>query len=255
MADSHPQDDVSAAADLPWTSIRDLADRGAIALLPVGSTEAHGPHLPLSTDTLIAVEVCRRLRARLDARGQSCLIFPSVTYSLTEFAAEFAGTVSVSEGAARQYLAEILVGIASHGFGRVAVINHHLEPRHFRLVHQAAMDAGARSTAKFVAPDHRRPPVADQLGEEFTQGGSHAGFYETSLVLAVAPNLVREAIRTALPDNPVNLPAKIKSGAKNFLECGGPRAYFGAPAQASAAEGERLLTILVDAAERAVLNS
>ena len=58
------------AAHLPWTQVLTYAESDAVALLPVGSTEAHGPHLPLAVDCLIAEEVCRRVDARLAARGE-----------------------------------------------------------------------------------------------------------------------------------------------------------------------------------------
>ena len=74
-------------------------------------------------------------------------------------------------------------------------------------------------------------------------------------MLAVAPQLVNEAARGALPDLAVDLPGAIKAGAKNFLQCGGPDAYFGAPADATAEEGERLFAILVDATADALTSS
>jgi creatinine amidohydrolase len=240
------------AAELPWTKIREFARRKAVSLLPVGSTEAHGPHLPLNVDVVISVEVCRRTALRLAARGAPCLIFPPVAYGLTEFAASFAGTVSVGPDSTLRYLTEVLLGIASHGFARIGVVNHHLEPAHFRVVHQAAQDAAARSGAAVIVPDHRREPTASQLGEEFTRGGSHAGRYETSLMLAAAPRLVVERVRANLADLPVDLPAAIKAGARSFHDCGGEQAYFGSPASATAREGSRLLDVLAAATEAAL---
>ena len=96
------------AAELPWTQIREYARAGAVSLLPVGSTEAHGPHLPLNVDVVISVEVCRRTALRLTARGTPALIFPPIAYALTEFAAAFAGTVSVGRDATLAYLTEVL---------------------------------------------------------------------------------------------------------------------------------------------------
>jgi len=240
------------AAELPWTEIREHARAGAVSLLPIGSTEAHGPHLPLNVDVVIAVEVCRRTALRLAARGTPALIFPPIAYALTEFAAGFAGTVSVGRDATLAYLTEVLQGIASQGFKRIAVVNHHLEPAHFRVVHQAAREAAAKSGAAIVVPDHRWGATASQLGEEFTQGGSHAGQYETSLMLAAAPKLVTERVRAKLPDLPVDLPAAIKAGARTFADCGGDQAYFGSPSRATAREGRRLLDILAKATEDAL---
>src|SRR5690606_11633212 len=101
---------------------------------------------------------------------------------------------------------------------------------------------------KVGMPDHRRRPWAIELGEEFCSGGAHAGFYETSLVLACAPHRVREAERMKLPTLEVNLGQKIREGAKDFLACGGPDAYFGSPAQATAEDGEKLFAVLTRAA-------
>jgi hypothetical protein len=67
-------------------------------------------------------------------------------------------------------------------------------------------------------------------------------------MLAAAPHLVDEVARRALPTLEVDLPGAIKQGAKDFLQCGGHDAYFGAPADATREEGERLFGILTDAA-------
>lgn len=242
------------AAQLPWPKLEALARAGSYALLPVGSTEAHGPHLPLNVDVLIAEEVCRRVSARLAARNLSSVIFPAVAYGLTDFAAAFSGTLSLSAPTAQALIAEVLSAIARHGFKRIGVFNHHLEPAHFALVHQAAARALTETGAQIAVPDHRKKPTGPRLGHEFTHGGSHAGRYETSLMLAAAPSLVNETERAALPELAVDLPARIKAGAKNFHECGGTQAYLGNPAAATAEEGHQLFEILAEISERALLD-
>jgi creatinine amidohydrolase len=234
------------AAHLSWPRVRALAEGGAVALLPVGSTEAHGPHLPLAVDVLIAQAVCREVAARLHARGVQALLFPPVAYGLTDFAAAFSGTVSLAADTTRALLADALAGIAGHGFAATLAVNHHLEPAHFRVVHEAAKLARERTGARVLVPDHRRPPTAPLLGREFTHGGSHAGCYETALMLAAAPALVDLQALGALPALEVDLPGRIKAGARNFHEAGGPDAYFGDPRSATREEGERLLSLLAD---------
>lgn len=243
------------AATLSWPRVKALADAGAIALLPVGSTEAHGPHLPLSVDVVIAEEVCRRVGTRLSEKKHDAVIFPAIAYGLTDFASAFAGTVSLSADATRGLISGVLEGIARHGFKRIGVINHHLEPAHFAVVHEAAKLARETTGAVIVVPDHRKKPHGPRLGTEFTHGGSHAGLYETALMMAAAPHLVDEATRKSLPELAVDLPAKIKAGAKDFQECGGPDAYFGAPAAATAEEGHRLLDILAEVSEGAIVEA
>ena len=231
---------------LPWTKVRELAGRGAVALLPLGSTEAHGPHLPLNVDVLIAREVCRRMAQTLLGEGTPALVFPALSYGVTDFAATFSGTVSVSAAATTAYLKDVVVSIARHGFQRIAVVNHHLEPAHFAVVHAACAQAQAETGVRVRVPDHRKKPTSPLLGEEFTHGGSHAGFYETSLMLAIAPHLVDTRTLETLPELAVDLPQKIREGARNFNECGGLDAYLGNPQKATAEEGERLLKVLVE---------
>lgn len=240
---------------MTWPEVAEAARANAIALLPVGSTEAHGPHLPLNVDVVIAEEACRRTAVALEAQGHRTIIFPAVTYGLTDFAAPFSGTISVRAEVTTAYLRDILVGIAAHGFSRIAVLNHHVEPAHFKVVHEAARQAAGATEAVIVAPDHRRRPFVDTLGAEFTSGGSHAGAYETSLVLAAAPALVREEVRRALPALDIDLPGRIKAGAKDFHGCGGHDAYFGSPAAATPEEGERLFDALATFAAEAILSA
>jgi creatinine amidohydrolase len=227
---------------MTWTEVAALAPK-ATALIPVGSTEAHGPHLPLSTDVIIAEAVCSRVSAALAQRGQPAVQFPALSYGLTEFAHSFAGTVSVPAPLVTETLRQTCLDLRRAGFPRIALVNHHLEPAHFAAVKAAAEQARAEG-ARVACPDHRRKPWALELGEEFCRGGSHAGQYETSLVLAAAPRLVRDEVRARLAPLEIDLAARIKAGAQNFAACGGPEAYFGHPELATAEEGECLLGIL-----------
>lgn len=229
------------AAALTWEEIGEVAASGAIAILPVGSTEAHGPHLPLDTDVCIAEEVARRSATKLVRGGVRAVIFPSLAYGVTEFAAAFPGTVGIRPDTLRALVDDVCRSLLAQGFGKVVLVNHHLEPAHFQILHEVA----AASGGAVVVPDHRRRPVAPKLGEEFCRGGSHAGRYETSLVLAADPGRVRP-MAGQLPLLDVDLAGAIRKGATTFLEIGGDRAYFGAPAQATVEEGEALYDVLSD---------
>ena len=228
------------AADLTWEEMREAAAAGAVALVPVGSTEAHGPHLPLDTDVIIANEVARRAAARIQSRGRRAIVFPPLAYGVTEFAAGFAGTVSIRPETLRALIVDLVRSIAGQGFAPVVLVNHHLEPEHFAVLHQAAEDA---APAQVIVPDHRRKPWALALGEEFCKGGSHASDYETSLELA--PERVRE-LRSDLPRLEVNLGQAIRAGARTFEEIGGARAYFGDPSAGRAETGDALYEAHVD---------
>ena len=84
-------------ADLAWPQVEELrrSDPPTVLLLPVGATEPHGPHAPLSTDSLISMSMCRRAASRLvDDPDVRALILPALPYGVTRYAAAFAGAVS-----------------------------------------------------------------------------------------------------------------------------------------------------------------
>jgi creatinine amidohydrolase len=107
-----------------------------------------------------------------------------------------------------------------------------------------------------VFPDLTRKPWGLRLGEEFATGACHAGRYETSVVMAEAPDDVREEIRAGLSPNPASLSDAIRAGKSTFADADGPQAYFGWPADASAREGRETVAalggILADAVREAL---
>jgi creatinine amidohydrolase len=106
-----------------------------------------------------------------------------------------------------------------------------------------------------VFPDKRRRRWAATLSEEFRRGDCHAGSYETSLVMAARPELVREEIRQQLERVPISIAEKIKEGARTFTEAGGTQAYFGDPRAASREEGEAMYEALSDMIVTAVIEA
>ena len=209
----------------------DLEGReGAVHLLPLGSTEPHGPHAPIQTDTLISVGICRRAAERL--RGElDVLVLPPVPYGVTRYGADFPGAVSISEETLRSLVTEICSGL-----DRVVLVNSHLEPEQVWTLRDIGLPL----------LDVTRRANAERLTDEFRSGAGHAGRYETSLVLADRPELVdRERMRT-LEAKMIDMPAAIRSGQTSFVAMGMDRAYAGAPAEATAEEGEQTFAALAD---------
>jgi len=167
-----------------------------LALLPVGSTEQHGPHAPLSTDALAAEAIAA---AGADAHDGEVVVAPPVPVGVAEEHRQFAGTLWVSEDTFRAYVRETVASLATHGWDRVVVVNGHggnVAPlreicaritRHddayavpFTWFDAVSLDAESDS-------DGDGPPVdLDDLAM------GHGGPVETALVRAVAPELVRE---------------------------------------------------------------
>jgi creatinine amidohydrolase len=209
----------------------DLAGReGAVHLLPLGATEPHGPHAPLSTDTIISTGICRRAAERL--RGEiDVLVLPPVPYGVTRYGADFPGAVSIGEETLRSLVTELC-----SGFERVVLVNSHLEPEQVWTLRELGLPLF----------DVTRRANAERLTDEFRAGAGHAGRYETSLVLADRPELVdRERMRT-LEAKMIDMPAAIRSGQTSFVAMGLDQAYAGAPAEATAEEGEQTFAVLTD---------
>ena len=226
-----------------------------VALLPIGSTEPHGPHLPLETDVIISVEVARRAASRLESRGLASLVLPAVAYSVTDFSSDFPGCIGLSRETSLALLAEICRSVLGQGFRAVCLVNSHLEPDHLAVLREVASGIAAETGKPVIFPDKTDRRWGALLGDEFRSGACHAGRYESSLVMAVDPSLVRETIRRGLPENPTSIGRRIKEGARSFREAGGDQAYFGDPASATAAEGEATYEILAGMIETAVLEA
>lgn len=231
-------------AKLAWPDVAALLEKGCSAILPVGATEAHGPHLPLDTDVTIALGMARRACRQLEEKGRACIVLPAISYGVAEYADPFAGTLSLPESTATSYLRDILLAAVKTGFSPVAVANAHLEPAHIATINQAIGDVKSSSGTKVVFPDITRRHFAERLSEEFQSGACHAGQYESSLVLSDDPTAVREDKREQLPPVDISLVDAIRAGQKNFIEAGGDMAYFGQPAEASAEEGAATFQIL-----------
>jgi len=204
--------------------------QGAMHVLPIGATEPHGPHAPLSTDTLISVGICERAAERL-AGEIPVLVLPALPYGVTRYGSAFPGTVSISEETLRSLVTEIAASV-----GPLVLVNSHFEPEQIETL---------RSTGLPLL-DLTRRRNAERLTEEFRSGSCHAGRYETSLVLADRPELVHADRMSALEHRHVDMPAAIRDGRTDFVAMGMDEAYSGAPAESSAEEGRATFDTLTD---------
>src|SRR5262245_42376299 len=204
--------------------------RGVIALVPVGSTEPHGPHLGLGTDVVISAAACLRAAELLEKRGTMVgVIAPAVSYGVTDCAAGFAGAVSVPAPVLTAYLTAIADGLIGSGVRHVCLVNNHLEPAHDAAVR--AVLPGREGKVSVACPLTKK--WARTLSAEFKSGACHAGRYETSIMMAAAPELVNEAMRGVLEPVPISLSEKLAAGVMTFDAMGLQLAYAGDPAAAT----------------------
>jgi creatinine amidohydrolase len=210
---------VTGLGELTSPEAGEAAGRGAFLAVPVGSTEQHGPHLPLATDTDVAVALC----ARLAAACPPAVVAPALAYGSSGEHQDFPGTLSIGQDALELVLVE-LARSATATFGAVLLVSTH----------------GGNAAVVRRAQQRLRGESRDVLAWQASwRGDAHAGRTETSLQLALAPGRVRLGRAAAGNRRPVGelLPDLRASGVAAVS----PNGVLGDPAGASAAEGEALL--------------
>lgn len=226
-------------------SLRTLLDgkKPVIALVPIGSTEPHGPHLGLGTDVVISAAACVRACELFARKGPlTGIIAPAISYGVTECARGFAGAVSIPAAVLTAYLAAICDGLLAQGLRHVCLVNNHLEPAHDQAVRAVLAERGGKVSV--ACPLTRK--WARTLDAEFKSGACHAGLYETSIMMAAAPEMVDEAVRGVLTPVPISLSEKLAAGVTTFDAMGMELAYAGDPASATVEEGERMIQRLAE---------
>jgi len=208
----------ASLADATWTEVQRAA-ASVLLVVPIGSTEQHGPHLPLATDTDIAVALARALAA---ARP-SVVVAPELAYGSSGEHSDFPGTLSIGREALELVLVE-LGRSASVTFGRTLFLSAHGgNARPVARAVQRLRDEGRTVLAW-------SPPWA---------GDAHAGHLETSVMLALSP--ARVALDRAAAGNVATLSelweALRHSGVRRLSENG----VLGDPTRANAPDGRRLV--------------
>ena len=215
-----------------------LQQSPTVAIVPVGSVEPHGPHLPLGTDSILSETAADRAAIVLEEKNMFALVAPTVAYGVTDYAGGFSGALSIPAEALTAYLKAIVESLQKQGFSHVCLVNNHLEPAHDQAVRAAI---AGNLHASCACPLERR--FARTLSDEFKRGDCHAGRYETSLVLAAGQEVRAEYKK--LKAVPISLADGIKNGQKTFREMGIDHAYCGAPSEATSDEGDALYEKLV----------
>lgn len=202
--------------------------------IPFGSVEEHGPHLPLSTDTIHAYEVGKKASGIIPM-----FVAPPVHYGNCRSTSRHPGTVSISTSTLKGLLKDIVGSLRSHGIRNFLVLTGHAGGAH----RMALQDAGEELIAAF--PEIRMAVVtgydlAYNEGKELieTPGDSHAGEVETSLILHSHPHLVKGSAEREFPDFP---PCLLVRNKRKYW----PGGVWGDPTKASAEKGRLIEELLV----------
>jgi len=209
-------------ADLAWPDVAQRAAAGAVLAVPLGSTEQHGPHLPLSTDTDLAVALCRRLAsARPDV-----LIAPAVAYGSSDEHDGFPGTLSIGQAALEQLVVR-LGRSATKTFRHVLFVSAH----------------GGNAEPVGRAVERLRSRSRDVLVyQPRWEGEAHAGRHETAFQLAVDPGRVR--MDRAVVGNTRPLAELMPQLRVNGVRTVSASGVLGDPTTATRADGDALLDTL-----------
>jgi creatinine amidohydrolase len=200
-------------ADETWPELGDYFADESLALVPLGSTEQHGPHLPLATDHLIAEAFAREAAERT---GFLCT--PTINVGVSPHHRQFHGTMWVDAPQFRDYVESFTRNLAYHGIDRVVYVNAHGgNVDHLREVGRRLRDDEAMYAIEWMWNDSI-PELVDDL---FEQNGPHGGPKETAMIQHLHGHLVRddqlEAARDGgVPD--VEAAETIKHGSRTFYD-------------------------------------
>ena len=173
--------------NLTSPELKKLAADNAVVLLPLGSTEQHGPHLPVGTDALLATWMSERACAALRQNGVAAVVAPTFAVANSMHHMSFAGSLSIRPMTYMQALLEQCRAIAAHGFTRIALVNGH--GGNTAPTKAALVDINLELGFPVYLTDYL-PGVDESAVLESQKGMIHACESETSLVLAMDETLV-----------------------------------------------------------------
>lgn len=212
-----------------------VATLGArVAVLPVGSFEQHGDHLPLATDTIIASAIAAAV-----ADAHRLMLLPPITISCSHEHAAWPGTVSIQATTLAAVVTDIAASLQASGIDRLVIVNAHGGNYILsNIVQQATITAPVM--ALFPSRDDWSQARAHAGITTSTHDDMHAGELETSLLLHLDPRLVGPSYQTADHDAP-NRPHLLTVGLRGYTTTG----VIGRPSRATAEKGQKALASLV----------
>ncbi|OOC61381.1 creatininase family protein [Paenibacillus ihbetae] len=168
-----------------------MASQGYAVVVPLGACEQHGLHLPTGTDNFICDEISRRAVAEAVDMGARLILAPLLPVGSSAHHIAFGGTISFSSATYLSILKDIGASLADSGFNRLIFLNGHGGNEH--LMHQAASDLAVTHLAWTASASYwnvAREALAAACPEEIFPVPGHAGGFETSLILSLAPETV-----------------------------------------------------------------
>jgi len=222
-----------------WPDLESYFESESLAIVPLGSTEQHGPHLPEGTDHLIAEGFAREAASRT---GYLCT--PTINVGVSPHHRQFPGTMWVDPPAFRDYVESFSRNLAYHGIDRIVYVNAHGgNVEHLREVGRRLHEDEVAFAVEWMW-DESIPELVDEL---FEQNGPHGGPKETALIQYIESDLVHEdrledARDSGVPD--IEAAETTQFGARTFYDAAdnSENGVFGDQTDATAQKGEELFT-------------
>jgi creatinine amidohydrolase len=230
-------------ADQAWPDLESYFESESLALVPLGSTEQHGPHLPEGTDHIIAEAF-----ARSAAEETGYLCTPTINIGVSPHHRQFHGTMWVDAPAFRDYVESLTRNLAYHGIDRVIFVNAHGgNVQHLREVGRRLRDDGTLYAIEWMWDES----IPDLIEDVFETPGPHGGPKETSLIQHLAGELVHEdRIESARDDGLREFDSDTgrKYGARTFYDAidNTDNGVLGDQTDASAETGAQLFDAALD---------
>jgi creatinine amidohydrolase len=204
-------------------------------VIPVGSLEAHGSHLPLATDTLEAYALAKRVAERI-----SVFVAPPVSYGVLRSTRDHPGSVGISPGTLRSIIYDIAYSLHRQGCRRFLILSGHAGSTHVAALKEVAEVLLDRldGIAVAVLSILDLTPAAVSSWIE-TKNDAHAGEVETSVMMCIHPNLVQGTSKAEFPVFPD--PIMVRNRRKYW-----PGAVWGDPARAQEEKGQKLIDVGVE---------
>jgi creatinine amidohydrolase len=179
-------------AEMTWPECKAAADAGRVAVLPTGTYEDHGYHLPIDVDVVLSTTICDRAVARI---ADDAVLVPPVTHGYSPHHMDFPGNITVGWETFVKYVKDVCLSLAHHGFSRILIVNGH--GSNTPLVEMAARLTIVETDGKALCASvnhwglRKAREVTRAVRESDFGGMSHACELETSLYLAIHPELVQ----------------------------------------------------------------
>ncbi|MHA1607515.1 MAG: creatininase family protein [Candidatus Freyarchaeota archaeon] len=220
---------------MTWTEIEEAIKKAEGIIVPFGSVEEHGPHLPVSTDTIITLELVSKA-----AEETGFLVAPTLNYGVCRSTRSFPGTISLKFETLKQVTIDILSELVECGFKRIVLFSFHASNAHLTAIKEAAYSFTIRNRSVKVFFVSSLDFASENIPKILETLPQHACEAETSLMLFLKPELVH--MDKATDEVPQSPPFLVTPTGRPWMKTG----VMGYPTKATKEKGEQLFTLMVN---------